>query len=135
MKIREFYTTALHHSKNMGVETAEPVGTEESNTSSSSNTEIPEWCKQLIENNADKYFTCYYLTVNEQILGERRWLFEGRDKMYEGRTIAQCNGQCSSIYITFEGRVKYVNPFLIIPGVYASAGDSVIVKMRGEFIP
>jgi len=135
METHVLFTTALHRSKNMSVETAEPVGTEESNTSSSSNTEIPKWCKQIIENKSDKFFVCYYLTEHEQILGERSWLFEGRDKIYEGRTIAQCSGRCTNIFVTFEGKVKHINPFLILPGVYAYAGESVLVKMKGEFIP
>lgn len=140
METNERCTTAPLHYRTVSVKTAEPVGTEESSTSSSSNIEekdyIPQWVRDIVDSKGpENFFTAHYLNEDDDILVSRQWLFEGRNKRYEGSAIVINSGRCVSCLVTYQGRTNYISPEDVIPGKIVEPGESIIVTLIGAFIP
>ena len=126
--------TALLHSTVDSVETVVPVGTDESSTSSSSNTDdlIPEQIRKIFESQGPQdFFKVFYINKGEEIMTVGQWLFEGRDKEYEDRATLEADGPCTGAIVLFKGRTKRYD----ITGQRVSKGDRVRIACKGVQIP
>jgi hypothetical protein len=134
METNEPSTIALLRSKGMSVETVEPVGTDESSTSSSSNTDdlIPEKVRKIFESKGPQdFFKVFYINAAEEIMTVGQWLFEGRDREYEDQVTLDADGPCTGAIVLFQGRTRKYS----ISGQRVIKGDRVRIACKGVQIP
>ena len=135
MRTNERFTPALLPSKAMSVETVEPVGIDESNTSSSSNTEdlIPEQVRKIFEGKQPSdFFRVYYFNEKEELFTMVEWLFEGRDKEYSMPATMEASGQLTKAIVVFQGRHK---DYALSKKHRLVEGERRMVRCKGERIP
>lgn len=134
METSEPSITVLLPFKGMSVETVEPVGTDESSTSSSSNTEdlIPEKVREIFSSKGPQdFFKVYYINKEEEIMTVGQWLFEGRDREYEDVVALDADGPCTGAIVLFQGRTRKYD----IQGQRVTRGDRVRIACKGAQIP
>ena len=131
------FITALHPCKAMSVETVEHVGTEESNTSSSSNTdEIPERIRQIFEGtHPEDWFQVYFLTNESTIIARTQWLFEGRERTYKDITTAEAPGTCTQVVVIFKGKTHRTDNWTQEGHKNIVKGEPIRVQIKGDLIP
>lgn len=134
METNEIFTTVPLPCSNMSVETVEPVGTDEQDTSSSSSTDdIPQKVRDLFSGRQPEDFV-RVVGVDEDgvILARAQWVFVGRNRIYRDSVIAENTGTCTEAVIMYEGRsMKRTND----TPLSCKKNQQVHINLNGAFIP
>lgn len=134
------YTSVLHHFKTMSVRNVVPAGIGGLSMSSSSNTDdefnfIPYSVRRIFDNpNTEDWFTVFYLTDNNEVLGRAVFFFEGRDKTYDEIMPAERDGMFAKATVIFRGEVGNFEIDINKQKLFTK-GKPFRMRIKGEVIP
>lgn len=131
------YTSVLHHFKTMSANNVVLAGIGGPSMSSSSSTddEIPYSVRRIFDNpNTEDWFTVFYMTEDNEVIGRAVFFFEGRDQSYEEIMPAERDGTFAKASVIFRGQLSTYEIDINKQRSFTK-GKPFRMRIKGEVIP
>jgi hypothetical protein len=111
------------------------IGGPSMSSSSSTDDEIPYSVRRIFDNpNTEDWFTVFYMTEDNEVIGRAVFFFEGRDQSYEEIMPAERDGTFAKASVIFRGQLSTYEIDINKQRSFTK-GKPFRMRIKGEVIP